>query len=308
MYAGAQKTAGVKLQTCKVVSAILSEMHTQTLRCDAVAAVPSELQEARADLQVAHDHIIALNQTLEVRVAQRTAVLEAANRELESFSYSVSHDLRAPLLCIGGFAQLLEKLAAEKLDVEGHELLANIVGATQRMSQLIEALLSLAHTNRADLRLVEVDLDNLLERALVAVRADMQSRNIEWQRGCLPKARGDPTLLVQVFVNLVSNAIKYTRTRDPAVIEIGTRAGGTDEVVVFVRDNGVGFDLGAAERLFGVFERLHPAEEFDGMGIGLANAHRIVTRHGGAIWADAAVDRGATFFFSLPKAAVENRS
>jgi light-regulated signal transduction histidine kinase (bacteriophytochrome) len=163
-------------------------------------------------------------------------------------------------------------------------------------------LLQFAHTSRAHLNFAEVDLEQVFGEALVAVRGDTQSRNIQWQRSRLPKVRGDATLLGQVFVNLLSNAIKYTRTRDPAVIEIGARPGRADEVVVFVRDNGVGFDLRNADRLFGVFQRLHRADEFEGIGIGLANAHRIVTRHGGAIWAEAAVDRGATFLFTLPKA------
>jgi signal transduction histidine kinase len=262
----------------------------------------TELQEALGDLQVAHEHILALNQNLEIRVAQRTAALEAANEELEAFSFSVSHDLRGPLLHIDGFAQLLKESTAGRLDEEGAKYREYIVGAAERMGELIQALLTFARTGRAPLNLADVDLEEVLEWALAEVRGDTQSRNIQWQRSRLPKAHADAKLLGQVFVNLIANAIKYTRTRDPAVIEIGARPGRADEVVVFVRDNGVGFDLRYAERLFGVFQRLHRADEFEGIGIGLANAHRIVTRHGGAIWAEAAVDRGATFFFSLPRA------
>ncbi len=264
----------------------------------------SELQQALADVQAAHEHILALNQNLEIRVTQRTAALAAANVELEAFSFSVSHDLREPLFNLDGFAQLLMESTAGKLDEDSREYLEHIVRAAKRMGQLIQALLDLARTSRAHLNLAEVDLEKLLEEALVDARGDTDSRNIQWQRSCLPKVHGDAALLGQVFVNLLSNAIKYTRTRDPAVIEIGARPGRADEVVVFVRDNGVGFDLRNADRLFGVFQRLHRADEFEGIGIGLANAHRIVTRHGGAIWAEAAVDRGATFFFSLPKAEV----
>ena len=260
----------------------------------------TELQEALTDLQAAHEHILALNQNLEMRVAQRTAALEAANEELEAFSFSVSHDLRAPLVHINGFVELLKESTAGRLDDESQKYLGYIVGAAQRMGGLIEALLSFARTSRAHLNLADVDLEKVLEGALAEVRGDTQSRNIQWQRGRLPKARADATLLGQVFVNLIANAIKYTRTRDLAVIEIGARSGRADEVVVFVRDNGVGFDLRHADRLFGVFQRLHRADEFEGVGIGLANAHRIITRHGGTIWAEAAVDRGATFFFSLP--------
>jgi signal transduction histidine kinase len=262
----------------------------------------SELQEALVDLQDAHEHILALNRNLETRVTQRTAALAAANEELEAFSFSVSHDLRAPLLHIDGFAQLLQESTAGRLDEKSREYLEHIVGAARRMGELIQALLTFARTSRAQLNLADVDLEEVLEGALAEVRGDTQSRNIQWQRGRLPKARGDATLLGQVFVNVIANAIKYTRTRYPAVIEIGARPGRADEVVVFVRDNGVGFDLRYADRLFGVFQRLHRADEFEGTGIGLANAHRIVTRHGGAIWAEAAVDRGATFFFSLPRA------
>lgn len=262
----------------------------------------SDLQEALADLRAAHERILELNQNLEIRVTQRTAALAAANEELEAFSFSVSHDLRAPLFHIDGFAQLLGESTAGMLDEQSAKYLGYIVGGTKRMGELIEAMLTLARTSRAHLSLADVDLEEVLEGALAAAGAGTQSRNIQWQRSRLPRARADATLLGQVFVNLLANAIKYTRTRDPAVIEIGARPGRADEVVIFVRDNGVGFDLRYAERLFGVFQRLHREDEFEGTGIGLANAHRIITRHGGAIWAEAAVDRGATFFFSLPGA------
>jgi light-regulated signal transduction histidine kinase (bacteriophytochrome) len=238
---------------------------------------------------------------LETRVAQRTAALEATNRELDAFSHSVAHDLRAPLLQIEGFAQLLEESADATLGAESRKFVGYILGAAHRMSELIQALLEFARTSRAQLNPAEVDLDTVLDEALLAVRADTHSRKIQWERSRLSKVRGDAILLRQVLVNLISNAVKYTRTRDTAVIAIGVRPGRADEVVVFVRDNGVGFDLQYADRLFGVFQRLHRADEFEGTGIGLANAHKIVTRHGGSIWAEAAVDRGATFFFSLPK-------
>jgi hypothetical protein len=260
----------------------------------------SDLNEALASLQSAHENILALNVNLETRVAQRTAALDAANKELEAFSFSVSHDLRAPLRHITGFAKLLETSAGPQLNGESRMLLGHITDATERMNQLIEALIEFARTSRADLACVAVDLEKLLDEALASVHADTKGRSIQWQRSLLPTARGDATLLRQVFVNLLSNAIKYTRTRDPAVIEIGARSGRADEVVIFVRDNGVGFDVRHADGLFGVFRRFHHADEFEGTGIGLANAHRIVTRHGGAIWAEAAINRGATFFFSLP--------
>jgi signal transduction histidine kinase len=260
-----------------------------------------EAQEALTKLQAAHEQIVELNQLLETRVLQRTAALDAANRELEAFSFSVSHDLRAPLRRISGFAQLLGESAAGQLDEGNLELLTHIVGGATQMSQLIESLLEFARTSRSEIHFGEVELDALVDKAMSDLHADLAGRSIEWQRGALPKVHGDATLLQQVLVNLLSNAVKYTRTRDPAVIEIGTREGRNNEIVVFVRDNGVGFDLRYAGKLFGVFQRMHRADEFEGTGIGLANAQRIVTRHGGAIWAEAAVGTGATFYFSLPR-------
>ncbi len=260
----------------------------------------AELQEALASLQSAHQQILELNQNLEARVAQRTAALDDANKELEAFSFSVSHDLRAPLRHIHGFADLLDKAMSPPLRADARELAGRILVATRQMNRLIDALLDFARTSRKELTLAEVDLERLLDEVIEGTRSETENRQIVWRRSRLPRVLGDATLLRQVLINLLSNAIKYSRTRTPAVIEIGTRAGRADEVVIFVRDNGVGFDLRSASELFGVFRRLHRADEFEGTGIGLANAHRIVTRHGGTIWADATIDRGATFYFSLP--------
>ena len=261
----------------------------------------TQVQESLARLQAAHEQIVQLHQVLETRVEQRTAALAAANKELESFSFAVSHDLRAPLRRIGGFAQLLEETASSALDGEGGEFLRQIIGGVAQMDQLIAALLEFSRTTRRELNVEEVDLETLLDETLVQFHSDLEDRRIEWRRSALPKVRGDKTLLRQVFVNLLSNAIKYTRTREPASIEIGVRQGREHEIVVFVRDNGVGFDMRYAERLFGAFQRMHRADEFEGTGMGLATAQRIVTRHGGSIWADAEAGRGATFFFSLPR-------
>ena len=260
-----------------------------------------EAQEALTKLQAAHEQIVESNQLLESRVEQRTAALDAANRELEAFSFTVSHDLRAPLRRISGFAQLLNESAAATLDEGNLELLTHIIDGAKQMSQMIEALLEFARTSRSEMHFGEVDLDVLVDKAISDLHSDSAGRTIQWQRSALPKVRGDAILLHQVVINLLSNAVKYTRNRDPAVIEIGTREGRNNEVVVFVRDNGVGFDLRYAGKLFGVFQRMHRADEFEGTGIGLANAQRIVTRHGGAIWVDAAVGSGATFQFSLPR-------
>ena len=261
----------------------------------------AEVQESLAELQSAHEHIVELNRLLESRVTQRTAALATANRELEAFSFSVSHDLQAPLRRINGFVELLKVSASSQLDDDSMRSLTHVIEASAQMTQLIQALLAFARTSRTEMHFGEVDLNILVDQAIGELRSDTRGRIIEWRRNALPKVHGDPILLHQVLANLLSNAVKYTRTRDPAVIEIGTREGRNDEVVIFVRDNGVGFDTRFAGKLFGVFQRMHRADEFEGTGIGLANAQRIVTRHGGSIWADAAPGSGAAFYFSLPR-------
>jgi light-regulated signal transduction histidine kinase (bacteriophytochrome) len=245
--------------------------------------------------------VVQSNDLLETRVEQRTAALVAANKELEAFSFTVSHDLRAPLRRISGFTQLLQETASSALNGENRHFLQHIVDGTAQMERMIGALLEFSRTTRAEMRFGEIDLEALLDEALVLLHSELGDRPIEWQRRALPKVRGDKTLLRQVLVNLLSNAIKYTRTCEPAFIEIGAQQGQDHEIVVFIRDNGVGFDMRYAEKLFGVFQRMHRADEFEGTGIGLATAQRIVTAHGGSIWADAEVNRGATFFFSLPR-------
>jgi light-regulated signal transduction histidine kinase (bacteriophytochrome) len=261
----------------------------------------AEVQESLAELQSAHEHIVELNRLLESRVAQRTAALDTANRELEAFSFSVSHDLQAPLRRINGFVDLLKKSASSQLDDDSMRMLTHVIEASAQMTQLIQALLAFARASRTEMHFGEVDLNILVDQAIGELHSDTRDRIIEWRRNTLPKVHGDPILLHQVLANLLSNAVKYTRTRDQAVIEIGTREGRKDEVVIFIRDNGVGYDSRFAGKLFGVFQRMHRADEFEGTGIGLANAQRIVTRHGGTIWADAAPGIGATFYFSLPR-------
>jgi signal transduction histidine kinase len=259
-----------------------------------------EVQESLADLRRAHNEIIDLNQSLEDRVAHRTAALDAANKELEAFSFSVSHDLQSPLRRISGFAQLLTESASAELTVESRTILGQIIGASAQMSDLIDALLSFARVSRTEMHFRDVDLNILVDKAIADLHIDSAARGIEWRRTPLPSVTGDAILLHQVLVNLLSNAVKFTGTREHAVIEIGIRERGAGKVVVFVRDNGVGFDPRYAGKLFEVFQRMHRAEDFEGTGIGLANARRIVTRHGGSMWAEAARDRGATFYFSLP--------
>jgi len=261
----------------------------------------SEVQESLAQLQRAHATIIELNRLLETRVEQRTAALEAANKELEAYSFSVSHDLQVPLRRISGLVQQMKDSGTSSLDDENRDLLAHVAEATAQMSQLIEALLAFARTTRSEMHFVEVDLNPLIDKVIAGLLLDVRGRIVEWRRSALPRVHGDPILLQQVLVNLLSNAVKYTRPRDQAVIEIGTREGRGNEVVIFVRDNGVGFDSRYADKLFGVFQRLHAADEFEGTGVGLANARRIITRHGGTIWADATSGNGASFYFTLPR-------
>ena len=240
------------------------------------------------------------NAALERRVRERTAELEAANRELEAFSYSVSHDLRAPLRHIDGFARLLAQSIGPTLSETDTRYLNLITGSTTQMSHLIDDLLEFSRMGRAEMRCAEVNLHDLLEKTIQGLQPEIEGRNIVWKKGSLPLVQADLSLLRQVFSNLLLNAVKYTRLRNPAEIEIGCKVE-AEEVVIFIRDNGVGFDMQYADKLFGVFQRLHSNEEFEGTGIGLANVRRIIARHGGRTWAEGKVDEGATFYFSLPR-------
>jgi light-regulated signal transduction histidine kinase (bacteriophytochrome) len=227
--------------------------------------------------------------------------LEATNQELEAFAYSVSHDLRAPLRHIDGFLELLQKRTATTLDEQSRHYMAVIADAAKRMGALIDDLLTFSRMGRHEMARMPVDLGRLLQEVLQEFEPEMRGRAIRWQIAELPVVSGDRAMLRVVLANLISNALKFTRPREQVAIEVGCLAERGQETTVFVRDNGVGFDMNYADNLFGVFQRLHRADEFEGTGIGLANVRRIITRHGGRTWAEGKVDQGATFYFSLPQ-------
>jgi len=244
----------------------------------------------------ADQKIIKLNNDL----LQRALELTEANKELEAFSYSVSHDLRAPLRHIMGYIGLAMDQPG-MLDEETRRQLSIVSASAQRMNTLIDDLLDFSRMNRVELQKTDADLGAIVDDVILELRPECEDRQITWQIGRLPRVYGDPAMLNAVLTNLIANAVKFTRPRPQAVIEIGTaHDDGNETTTVFVRDNGAGFNMRYADKLFGVFQRLHSQHDFEGTGIGLASVHRIVTRHGGRVWAEAEPDKGATFYFSLP--------
>jgi len=238
---------------------------------------------------------------LNEELAKRSMELEAINKELEAFAYSVSHDLRAPLRHMAGYTELLQKKASSTLDEKCSHYILMTLESAKRMGNLIDDLLAFSRIGRAETQKTLFSLTQLVREALTEVRDDTGGRNIAWKIGALPDFYGDRSMLRLVLVNLISNAIKFTRTRPQAEIEIGCADGNSSDLVVFVRDNGVGFDMKYVNKLFGVFQRLHDSDAFEGTGIGLATVQRIIHRHGGKVWAEGVVDSGATFYFSAPK-------
>ena len=245
-------------------------------------------------------HDITNRRRVAAELRRRGELLQAANKELEAFSYSVSHDLRAPLRHIDGYAALLSKTAGEALNDKARRYLQTISDSAKQMGQLIDDLLVFSRMGRQEMLHSTVNLNQLIRTVIHDLRLDLQGTTISWTIGSLPEVPGDPAMLRQVFMNLLSNAVKFTATRPKPRIEIGATRDTPGEVTIFVRDNGVGFDMQYVNKLFGVFQRLHRNDEFEGTGIGLANVRRIIHRHGGRTWAEGAIDQGATFYLSLP--------
>jgi PAS domain S-box-containing protein len=241
---------------------------------------------------------ITVRKRAEEALRRAYADLEAVNKELEAFTYSVSHDLRAPLRHVDGFAKLLCEEFSPHLDSTAQHYLGRIQSGTRQMAQLVDDLLNLARVGRQEVRRQVTGLNSLVKEVLAELKPEAQDRQVDWRIGSLPFADCDPTLMKQVFANLLSNALKFTRTRPSAIVEVG-QVEANGQPVIFVRDNGVGFSMKYADKLFGVFQRLHRAEDFEGTGVGLATVQRIVHKHGGQVWAEAELDKGATFFFTL---------
>jgi light-regulated signal transduction histidine kinase (bacteriophytochrome) len=262
------------------------------------AAVALDNAALYGQARAAEENLRGLNAELERRVAERTAELEVAVKELEAFSYSVSHDLRAPLRAVDGFSGILLKEHAAELTPAAARYLQSVRDGAQQMGQLIDDLLAFARLSRQPLRTEVVEPAAVARQALADLRHEQEGRRVEVRIGELPPCRADRGLLRQVYVNLLGNALKFTRKTPEAAVEVGFRPEG-DGGAYFVRDNGAGFDMRYAGKLFGVFQRLHRASEYEGTGVGLAIVQRIVHRHGGRVWAEAAVGKGATFYFTL---------
>jgi signal transduction histidine kinase len=297
---GDANTTVMYLQNSKLDAGVWIEVSASPLRdkhgqaCGGVAAFRN-ITQRRLDEQ----KIRKLNEELEERVIQRTAQLEAINRELEAFTYSVSHDLRAPLRHIAGFSRILVEDFSANLASEAKDHLRRIETGVHRMGLLVDELLNLSRVGRHSVRLQPADLNFIIEEVKALLQSEAADRTVNWKIAILPEVTCDPILIKQVFQNLMANALKFTRPRPQAVIDISHHLK-DGQIVIAVSDNGVGFNMKYQDKLFGVFQRLHSAKDFEGTGIGLVTVQRIVHKHGGQVWAESEVDKGATFFFTLP--------
>lgn len=259
-----------------------------------------ELIIANRELKNAEDNIRKLNEELEQKVVERTAELEAVNKELGSFSYSVSHDLRAPIRAINGYTRIIVEDYGEKLDEEGNKVLRSIIHNSKKMGELIDDLLAFSKLGRKQVTLAEISMSNLVQSLIHDLMFEEGEKIPVFELSALPVANVDQSLISQVWINLISNAIKYSKYKSITTIEIGAYEEG-NMVVYYIKDSGAGFDMQYYDKLFGVFQRLHSQEEFEGTGIGLAIVQKIIDRHKGTVWAESILDEGTTFYFSLPK-------
>ena len=281
-------------QAQRAVLNILDDFEVEKIK---VEVANRELTREITQRQQGDEEIRKLNRNLEERAAE----LETTNKELEAFSYSVSHDLRAPLRHVDGFSKILLEEYGPQLDPNAQRYLSRVRQGTQNMGQLIDDLLTFSRLGRQPVNRVVSGLNSVVEAVVTGLKPETEGRAVEWRIGQLPFVECDPLLLKQVFANLLSNALKYTRPRNPAVVEVGAQSE-NGQPVIYVRDNGVGFSMKYAGKLFGVFQRLHRPEDFEGTGVGLATVQRIVHKHGGRVWAQAELDKGATFYFTLESA------
>lgn len=259
----------------------------------------AELVITKKELKKANEEICRLNEGLEQKVMERTQQLEAVNKELEAFSYSVSHDLRAPLRSIHGFAQILKEDYGAQLGANGNQLTDTIVRSAKEMGHLIDDLLTFSRLGRKEFVKRDVQIHDMVTLLCNESKKEMGDRNIQFEVNALLPAKGDSTTIKQVWINLISNACKYSRLKEKAIIKINSEVNG-NQIIYHIQDNGAGFDMRYADKLFGVFQRLHTDEEFEGTGVGLAIIQRIISKHGGRVWADGKVNEGASFYFSLP--------